>query len=514
MKSTGGIVYLVGAGPGDPGLLTLKGQKCLASADVVVYDSLVNPVILRETRPGADLIYVGKRAKSHLMEQEAINALLVEKGKAGLNVVRLKGGDPFLFARGGEEAEALADAGVAFEIVPGVPSPTAALAYAGIPLTHRKFTSSLAIVTAHEAIDKPMWPVDWQKLATSAGTIVFLMCWGKIKEITANLIKHGRSPETPSAVIQWGTRPEQRTVVGTLADITGKMEAASLIPPAVMVVGEVVRLRSKLNWYEMKPLFGHRIVVTRTRKQASELSDLIEFFGGEALSVPTIDINAPPEPEAFKNALKELSSYDWVVFTSVNAVDSVFDSLAEIGMDARSFHGVKLCAIGPATAERLRSFKLLVDLIPKGYKSESIIEEFEKLGEIKGLRVLLPRADIAPPLLPDGLSSMGAEPVEVVAYRTVIADPPSQNTLQRLLNGEASFVTFTSSSTVENFVQLLGQENLARLPTSLRFASIGPSTSATARKHGLELSVEADEHTIPGLVESLIDFVNGEQSSG
>ncbi|MDP6357084.1 MAG: uroporphyrinogen-III C-methyltransferase, partial [Planctomycetota bacterium] len=404
-----GIVYLAGGGPGDPGLITVKGMKCLQRADVVVYDSLVNTSLLRHARPECELIFVGKRAERKWMDQESINELLVDRGQQGQTVVRLKGGDPCLFARGGEEAEALSGAGVPFEFVPGVSSATAVPAYAGIPVTHRHFTSSLAVVTGHRHPEKPMTPEEWQRIATSAGTMVFVMGAKRLDEIAGNLVEYGRSPDTPVAITQWGTLPEQRTVEGTLENIVERFEAAGMGAPAVMILGDVVSLRSALQWYEKKPLFGQRIVVTRSQHQASALVDLLEFFGAETLEFPTIQIEPVGDNGPLDEQLLKLNSFDWLVFTSVNAVDAVFDRLNRLGLDARALAGVKLCAIGPATSNALEGCRLRVDLMPTKFKAESIVEELGKVVGMSGKRFLLPRADIAPSTLPDGIAELGAE---------------------------------------------------------------------------------------------------------
>ncbi|MBI2192115.1 MAG: uroporphyrinogen-III C-methyltransferase [Planctomycetes bacterium] len=506
MRSSTGIVFLVGAGPGDPGLITVKGKKCLEDADVVVFDALVNPTLLRYARPGAELVHAGKRGDRHAMEQGVINALLVERARAGQQVVRLKGGDPFLLGRGGEEAEALADAGVPFEVVPGIPSPISVAAYAGIPVTHRAFASTLTLVTGHECIrDAPS--VDWAKVAASEGTLVVLMGMKNLPGIVSRLLEHGRSPDTPCAAVQWGTRPEQRTVVGSLGDIAAKVREAGLGPPGIIVAGEVVRLRPKLDWFERKPLFGLRVGVTRPREESAELMDGLEFFGAEALPLPVIEIRPVSDPGPLDEALRRLSRFQWVVFTSSNAVEAVLARLQAIGADVRALAGVRLCAIGPATARRLESFHLKVDLLPEAYRAEGLVAEFGKMGDLRGQRFLLPRADIAPGFLPEELRRLGAETVEVAAYHTVAASPPPEPMLQRLRRGEVHWVTFTSSSTAEHFVRLLGPEGIHSLPAPLRFASIGPSTSATARRLGMSVAIEAREHTVPGLLHALVDFV-------
>ena len=513
MAASPGIVYLVGAGPGDPGLITVKGLRCVEQADTVVYDSLVNTSLLRHVRDGAELVFVGKRAKHHLIEQSAINALLVERAQAGQQVVRLKGGDPCLFARGGEEAAALAEAGVPFEIVPGVTSAIAVPAYAGIPVTHRDHTSSVTFVTGHQNPRKPLTEEEWQRVTDSAGTLVFLMCAARLTEIAEKLLKCGRSSDTPCAVTQWGTLPEQRTVEGPLGDIAQRCREGKIEPPVVLVVGSVVSLRSALKWYELKPLFGQRVVATRPRHQSRKLIDLLEFLGAQTLEFPTIEIVPVADGGPLDAALADLSTMDWVVFTSVNGVDAVFERLYRLGLDARALSSSKLCAIGPATAERLDELKLRVDLVPEHYRAECIVDAFGELGDVAGKKFLLPRADIAPDTLPDGLKQLGAEVIEVDAYRTIVPDSAPEDVLDRMLNGEASFVTFTSSSTAANFVRIIGEENVRRIPETVRYASIGPTTSSTMRDLGLRVAAEAEEHTIPGLVKAISDLVQAERET-
>ncbi|MDA0840753.1 MAG: uroporphyrinogen-III C-methyltransferase [Planctomycetota bacterium] len=502
-----GIIYLVGGGPGDPGLITVKGMKCLQQADVVIYDSLVNRSLLRYANSDAELIFVGKRAEQKWMEQEGINELLVNRGLQGKTVVRLKGGDPCLFARGGEEAEAIVAAGIPFEFVPGVSSATAVPAYAGIPVTHRHFTSSLAVVTGHRHPEKPMTAGEWQRIATSAGTMVFVMIARRLNEITSNLMEYGRSPDTPVAIIQWGTLPEQRTVEGTLENIVERFDKAGMGAPAVMIVGDVVTLRSTLKWYEMKPLFGHRIVVTRSQHQASALVDLLEFFGAETLEFPTIQIEPVSDNSPLDEQLLKLNSFDWLIFTSVNAVDAVFDRLNKLGLDARALAGVKLCAIGPATSAALEGCRLNVDMMPPKFKTESIVEELGKLGDLSGKRFLLPRADIAPPTLPAGIMRLGAEAVQVDAYKTTVPSSAPEHVLHQFQNGAVSWVTFTSSSTAENFAELIGENLLSQIRDSVRFAAIGPTTASTMKEKGIPVSVIAAEHTIPGLVDAVLNEV-------
>ncbi|AEF94398.1 uroporphyrin-III C-methyltransferase [Desulfotomaculum nigrificans CO-1-SRB] len=507
-----GIVYLVGAGPGDPGLITVKGLECIRKADVLVYDRLASPRLLAYARPDAEKIYVGKSPDRHAMAQEEINQLLVDKAKEGKVVTRLKGGDPFVFGRGGEEAELLVENGLPFEVVPGITSAISVPAYAGIPVTHRGYTSTLAIITGNEDPTKDDSSIAWDKLATSAGTMVFLMGMGNLPKICARLIEFGRSPDTPVALIRWGTRPEQRTITGTLDDIYAKAIRAQFKNPAIIIVGEVVKLRDKLAWFEKKPLFGKRVVVTRSREQASVLSAAIEALGGEAWEFPTIQI-APPEDFApLDKAINDVRSYRWVIFTSVNGVNMFFDRMRANGRDIRDLSDVRICAIGPRTRDELANRGLLVDYVPGEYRAEEIVAGL-KDKVLPGDRVLLPRADIARKVLPQALAEMGAEVHEVTAYCTVLGDGDAAAIRQGLVNGEISVVTFTSSSTVQNFVKLIGEEELPKLMDKVVVASIGPITSRTARELGLRVDVEAKEYTIDGLVQAITSYFAGREDA-
>ncbi|MQL51016.1 uroporphyrinogen-III C-methyltransferase [Desulfofundulus thermobenzoicus] len=499
-----GMVYLVGAGPGDPGLLTVKGLACIQRAAVIVYDRLTGPHLLTHAAPEAELIYVGKSPAGHAMTQEEINALLVERASRGQVVVRLKGGDPFLFGRGGEEAEALARAGIPFEVVPGITSAIAVPAYAGIPVTHRDLTSTLAIITGNEDPRKEDSSIQWDKLATGAGTLVFLMGMANLDRITEQLIKHGRDPKTPVALIRWGTRVEQQTVTGTLENIAFRARETGLTNPAVIVVGEVVALRERLAWFEKKPLFGKRVLVTRSREQASELSRIIEDLGGEALEFPTIAIMEPESYAPLDAAIERLGSYRWVIFTSVNGVHFFFRRLRQRGRDVRDLHGANLCAIGPQTRQALERFALQVTHMPDEYRAERIVAG---LGEQinPGDRVLLPRADIARKALAEALRDLGAVVEEVVAYRTVPAGGNARLIRELLAEGRIHVVTFTSSSTVRNFVQLLQEPHLPRLLEKTMVACIGPITARTAREMGLPVHVQAREYTIAGLVQAILE---------
>jgi uroporphyrinogen III methyltransferase / synthase len=500
------VIYLVGSGPGDPGLFTLKGARCMGEADAVVYDRLAPEALLGYASQEAERIYVGKKPGNPTMSQDEINALLVELGRAGKTVVRLKGGDPYIFGRGGEEALALVEAGLPFEVVPGVTSGVAAPAYAGIPVTHRNVSTSVAFVTGHEDPTKGRSDVDWKKVAGGADTLVLYMGVGRLEEISAELIAAGRSPETPVACVRWGTVPEQRTVTGTLEDIAARVAEAGLKPPAITVVGDVVALREEgLDWYERRPLFGRRVVVTRARAQAGELSGELERLGAEVHEFPTIEIRPPEDFGPLDAAIRELDSYDWIVFTSVNGVEAFLERLRHHGLDLRAVpRSAKLAAIGPATAGKIEEAGLRVDVVPGEYRAEALIEA---IGVPGGERVLIPRAKVAREILPERLREAGAEVVVPPAYEAVPSSEGKGELARRLESGEVDCVTFTASSTVENFVGAFGAEEAARLLAETRVACIGPITAETARKHGLGVDVEADEYTISGLIEEVVDLL-------
>lgn len=500
-----GIVYLVGAGPGDPKLITVKGAECLRKADVVIYDRLAGHRLLALARPGAEIIYVGKSPDRHTLKQAEINRLLVEKAREEKAVVRLKGGDPFVYGRGGEEAESLVEAGIPFEIVPGVTSAVAVPAYAGIPVTHRNCTSTLAVITGNEDPSKESPGIAWDKIATGAGTLVFLMGMANLPAIARRLVENGRSPQTPVALVRWGTRPEQQTLTGTLENIHEKVMAAEFKNPAVIVVGEVVSLREKLNWYERKPLFGKRVLVTRSREQASVLSEAIEEAGGEPLEFPTIRVVEPEDYAPLDRAIGELNTFDWIIFTSVNGVQAFFQRLRHHCKDVRELYRARLCAIGPKTREALENYGLLVETVPGEYRAEKIIEALrDKVAA--GTKILLPRADIARKVLPEALKQMGANVTEVTAYRTVAGNGDSARVREMLKHGEIHLVTFTSSSTVHNLVKMLNAPNLEALLKGVTMACIGPVTAGTARDLGLKVDLVAEEYTIEGLMRAVLGY--------
>jgi uroporphyrinogen III methyltransferase/synthase len=498
-----GTVFLIGAGPGDPGLITVKGVECIARADVVVYDYLAAPALLAHAGDDAELIYVGKKGGNHTLSQEGINALIVEKAQQGMMVARLKGGDPFIFGRGGEEAEVLVAAEIPFEVVPGVTAAIGASAYAGIPLTHRDYTSDVAFITGHEDPTKAESSIDWKALATGIGTLVFFMGVKNLPAIVENLISHGRPAETPVAVIRWGTTPQQKTATGTLATIVETVRQAGIKAPAIVIVGGVVNLRETMQWFEKRPLLGRRIVVTRARQQASDLVRMLTEAGAWCIQCPTIQVVPPSDWNPVDRAIDTLGQYSWIVFTSVNGVDYFFRRLFEKGMDARALGAVKTASIGPATADRLRKWGLTSDIIPKSYRAESVVEAFSD-EPVAGKKVLLPRAREARSVLPDELTRMGATVDEVTVYETRQAESDAVDLVDRLTAGTIDMVTFTSSSTVKNFHRLLPSDRADRLMKHVAVASIGPITSRTARDLGLKVTVEAESYTIPGLVRAIV----------
>lgn len=496
-----GFVYLVGAGPGDPKLITVKGSECIAKAEVLVYDRLASRRLLSLAKEDCELIYVGKSPDRHTLRQEEINQVLVQKGKEGKIVTRLKGGDPFVFGRGGEEALALVEAGIPFEIVPGVTSAIAVPAYAGIPVTHRELTSSFTVITGHEDPEKNSSTIDWEHLGPVEGTLVFLMGMENLELIAQKLIENGKNPETAVGIIQWGTRSEQRTLVGKLHNIAQLVKEQGFTNPSIIIVGQVVSLREKLQWFEKRPLFGKRIIVTRARHQASALSQVIEDLGGEAWEFPAIEIVPPTLPERLTKVIKELKRFQWLVFTSVNGVEAFFKELGKQGRDIRDLKGMEIVAIGPVTRAALENKNLRVAYVPEEYRAEKIIEGLAS-RILPGQGVLIARAEEARDILPESLKALGADVWDVPAYKTVLGGA-NREELKRLLGEKVvDAVTFTSSSTVRNFMQLLDGDT--SLLDNVTVFSIGPITSATARELGLKVHKEAVQYTIKGLVEALV----------
>ncbi|TFE30687.1 uroporphyrinogen-III C-methyltransferase [Cohnella luojiensis] len=505
-----GKVYLVGAGPGDPKLITVRGLEALKRSDVIVFDRLAGPQLLNHARPDAERIYVGKLPDRHTMKQEDINRLLVDLALQGKTVIRLKGGDPTVFGRVGEEADLLQKNGIIYEIIPGITSAIAVPAYAGIPVTHRDLASSFSVITGHESPDKLDHSIYWDKVTNATGTLVFLMGVAKIGYISEQLIKHGRSPETPVALVQWGTRAEQRTVVGTLSDIDDKVKAANLKPPAVIIVGDVVRQRDTLSWIEKKPLFGQRVLVTRARSQASELLAKIDDLGGETYEFPVIETRLPTSDEsirAIEDALGQADAYDWVMLTSVNGVEYFFNWLDRCGIDIRRFHRAKFAAVGPKTAEALASRGIRADLLPESFRAEGLLDSLDS-QITAGQSALLPRGDLARETLPKELKERGVRTVEIDVYETAMSAPRDLWLPEMLANGEIHVITFTSSSTVINLLEALrglGVNNPAETLNHIEIACIGPVTAKTAEENGLRVSIVPEKYTIDGLVEALVE---------
>lgn len=506
-----GKVYLIGAGPGDPGLITLKGIDCIKESDVIVYDYLTNEKFLTYAKPGATAIYVGKKGGEHTLPQEQINELLITKAKEDKIVARLKGGDPFVFGRGGEEAEALVSAGISFEVVPGVSSGIAVPAYAGIPLSHRDYTSTVAFITGRRDPTKIETSIAWDKLATGAGTLVFMMGVRTLPEIVENLIKYGRDPKTPVAVIRWGTRVDQETLVGTLDGIVHLAKERDLLPPALTIVGDVVRLRDKLNWFEKKPLFGKRIMITRAREQAKEFAQLLESCGAEVIQFPTIEVVPPRSWKEADNAIKKLSGFDWLIFTSVNGVRFFTERLRKNKKDLRALEGIRICAIGPRTAEEIERLGISPDFVPAEYRAEAILRGLKR---VKGARVLIPRAKVAREILPEELIKKGAKVKVVPVYRNVKPKADLQKVMALLSEGKISTITFTSSSTVKNFVELLEGENYLKVLDRVRIACIGPVTAKTAEELGIKTHIMPKKYTIPALTEAIVEYWAGSKFKG
>ncbi len=499
-----GVVYLVGAGPGDPGLLTLRGAELLVGCDAIVYDALANPALLAlasvtERATPVELHDVGKRGGVDASaRQEDICALLVQLASAGKRVVRLKGGDPFVFGRGSEEAQALAAAGVRFEVIPGVTAGIAAAAYAGIPVTHRGAATSVTFVTGHEDPLKPAETVDWSALARAGGTIVLYMGMKTLRRTTAELIAGGMPPDTPAAAVQWGTYPKQRTCFATLDTLADAVKREGLTAPVITIIGPVVALRDEIAWFERRPLFGRRIVVTRASAQSAELSGRLAALGAEVIEMPATRIEAT-DHTALRDAIADLSRYDWAIFTSQNAVRIFWDALRDDGADARALAGLKIGAVGPATAGALLDCGLAVDVEPERFVAESLLEALRQRGDLDGARVLYAAAEGAREVLPDGLRGLGAVVDRVVLYRSAPDGAGAAALKQRLDSGEVHLVTFTSASAVRAFVNAIGKDAARTAPG----ASIGPITSEAVRAAGLDVAIEASESTIDGLVQAI-----------
>jgi uroporphyrinogen III methyltransferase/synthase len=505
-KKQTGTVYLVGAGPGDLGLITLRAKECIENADVIVYDHLANPEMLGWAREDAEIVYAGKKAAEHTLSQEEINKLIVEKARDGKSVVRLKGGDPFVFGRGAEEAKEIADAGIGFEIVPGITSAIAGPAYAGIPITHRAENSHVTFFTGHEDPSKLASAIDYAALARLGGTQVMLMGVERIAQITREMLAQGVRADLPVALVRWATTGRQQTLVGTLENIAQRVVETGFESPAVAVFGDVVALRKDLNWYERRPLSGKRIVVTRTRKQAGALTGKLRALGADVIELPTIRIEPPTDLREFGQIVQDSHIYDWIVFTSPNGVEAFFEMFFKLYDDAREIGGAKIAAIGPATAQRVRDFHLHVDLQPEAFVAEAIVRQFQKQGGVENLRILLAQAEKARDVLPKELSKLGAIVDEAIAYRTVPETRDVTGARRRFLDEGADLITFTSSSTVENFLALG-----LTWPKGMQVASIGPITSKTARDNGLKVEIEARRHDIDGLVDAIRKYFGPEK---
>jgi uroporphyrinogen III methyltransferase/synthase len=508
-----GTASLVGAGPGDPGLITRRGLASLRAADVVIYDRLVDPAIVAEAGADAELIDVGKARGDLRLTQDEINALIVEKVREGHNVCRLKGGDPFVFGRGGEEALALAAAGLTFEIVPGVTSAVAAAAYAGIPVTHRGVATSFTVVTGSEDPGKPGSQVNWDALAGLHGTLVFLMGWQALPAIARELTARGVPADRPAALVRWGTTPRQQVVTGTLADIAGKGEAAGIGPPVAVIVGDVVSLRSTLGWFDSRPLFGKRVLVTRTRSQASRMRAKLEAHGAWCVEFPAIRVVPVDEPGPLDDALRDISKYDWVTFASSNGARGVRARMDALGIDARSFRGVRFVAVGPATAAVVRDeLGVLPDLVPTRYESEAVVEEMAKAG-VAGQRVLVVSSDIGRDTLPDGLQELGASVDRVIGYRTKAPEDSAERALAVFDEPGIDITTFTSGSGVDNLVSLLdsaggagaGAEIINRTLT----ACIGPVTAGRAKDRGVRVDIVSPARSMDALIAAIVAHVSG-----
>ncbi len=506
-----GKVYLVGAGPGDPGLITVKGKALLERAEVVVYDYLANKRLLSHVPATAEFIYVGKKGGGiHAQTQEEINQILVDKAMSGRMVVRLKGGDPFIFGRGGEEIEELAKFGIAFEIVPGVTAASAAATYAGIPITHRQYTATVAFVTGHEDPTKQDSTIAWDKLATGVGTLVFYMGIKNLPNITERLIRYGRAPETPVAVIRWASTPAHRTVTGTLATIVDVVRKADIKPPAVIVVGEVVSLRDTINWFEKKPLLGKRIMVTRTREQASDLVMQLEELGADCIEFATIALEPPDSWDELDQAVDDMGRFDWLLFTSINAIQFFFQRLFARQLDARALAGIKIAVVGVATAAELQKYGLKADLLPaKEFTGEGLAETLIEQGVGKS-RFLLPRALKANESLPEIVRQAGGEVTVVPVYQNVRPRGREEALRQEFLDHNIDMVTFTSSSTFTNFMFMLNPKDEAEMKQLLdgvKIASIGPVTGKAIQKKGLTIDVQpAESYSIPTMVAAITEF--------
>jgi uroporphyrinogen III methyltransferase/synthase len=501
LESTMSTVYLIGAGPGDPGLLTVRAKELIETCDVVVYDYLANKEFLKYARKDAEIIYVGKKGGDHTLPQDQINQLIIDKAKEGKSVARLKGGDPYVFGRGGEEAEELVEAGIAFEVVPGVTAGVAAPAYAGIPVTHRDHTTSVCFITGHEDPTKEETGHNWEVYAKSTSTLVFYMGVKNLPMIAGNLISNGRDPKTPVALVRWGTRCNQESMVATLETVAAEAEKRKFAAPSIIIVGGVCSLASKLAWFEKKPLLGKGVVVTRAREQASDLADVLKNMGACVFEFPTITVEPLDDYEEVEKAILSLGAVDWLIFTSVNGVKHFWNQLSEIGLDTRALGGISVAAIGPATAEELKARGVTPDFIPPKYVAEEVVAGLLERG-IAGKNVLIPRAKVAREVLPEELAKAGAKVRILPVYETRLTQQDPAEIVEALEKGKIQAVTFTSSSTVENFFTLLAPDTLKKYP-DVKIGCIGPVTAKTLSRYGFAPDIQPEDYTIPGLAEAL-----------
>jgi uroporphyrinogen III methyltransferase/synthase len=499
-------VYLIGAGPGDPGLLTIKAAKILAKADVVIYDNLVNKNILDHVKTEAELIYVGKQAARHTLKQEEINQLLVDKANANNLVARLKGGDPFIFGRGSEEAEYLLENKIDFEIIPGITSALSAPGYAGIPVTDRRYTSSFMVITGHEDPNKSESFLDWAAIAKTKGTLVILMGVKNLEKITSKLIENGRSPQEPSALVNWGTLPQQKVVTGNLKTIAELAVLENIQPPSILVVGDVINLRDKLNWFEKLPLFGKNIIITRPAGQVEPLKTNLISLGANVMSLPVIDVAPVNDYTEVDKEICNLDTYNWLIFTSVNGVKAFLDRVFMLGYDTRLLGKTKIAAIGCATSSELRQYGLIADFVPDKYLSEEIVNGLSALNEINGQKYLLARADIARKNLFEGLQNQGAEVKDLIVYENTLPAGSFELLSSILAQQMPDMVIFTSPSTVENFVEIAKKTNNETILNSLKVAAIGPVTSEKCYEILKRVDVEAKVHSIEGMIDSIVEY--------
>ncbi|MBU1003980.1 MAG: uroporphyrinogen-III C-methyltransferase [Proteobacteria bacterium] len=495
-------VYLIGAGPGDPGLLTVRGKELIETCDIIVYDYLANAEFLDYARPDAEIIYVGKKGGDHTLPQDKINDLLVDRASQGKTIARLKGGDPYVFGRGGEEAEELMAAGLTFEVVPGVTAGVAAAAYAGIPVTHRDHTTSVCFITGHEDPTKEKSGHDWDVYAKSTSTLVFYMGVGNLPMIAERLISGGRDPKTPAALVRWGTRCNQESMVATLETVADEAARRGFKAPSIIIVGGVCGLADKLSWFEKRPLKGKGVVVTRAREQASGFAETLREMGACVFQFPTIEINPLPDYAEVRAAIAQVAEYDWLVFTSVNGVLKFWDQLDAMDLDTRVLGGRKVAAIGPATAEALVARGVRPDFVPPKYVAESVVAGLIERGVGQGTKVLIPRAKVAREILPEELAKAGAVVTVLPVYETGLNEGGPEKLIAKLDAGEVHYVTFSSSSTVENFFQLLAPEKLRQYP-GVKLACIGPVTAKTLAEYGFTPDIQPEDYTIPALAAAL-----------